>query len=115
VLFSTQTKAPDTHLPMANLVVSRQSPYETHGFSLQDLPQKQRQFLDGGMTTWLQKQRARWSPRFALGTRVTVDGTAGYTVAGYDYAGRRYRVLKVVADPPSRSDVMAGESAVILE
>ena len=64
--------------------------------------------------SWLQRQKSRWSPRIAIGTAVTVGGVSGYTVQGYDYAGKRYRCVKDIPDPPSRSDVMAAESQVVV-
>lgn len=66
--------------------------------------------------SWLAKWEAKWpkEDRLAIGTAVTYGNVSGYTIQGYDFANRRYRILKVVADPPSRSDLTVGEGEVII-
>lgn len=65
---------------------------------------------------WLAKWTAKWpkEDRLPLGTAVTFGNVSGYTIQGYDFANRRYRILKVVVDPPSRDDRFVGESQVIV-
>jgi hypothetical protein len=65
---------------------------------------------------WTAKWEQRWpkEDRFALGTVVAVSGYSGgnFTIVGYDFAGRRYRVLRIIPDPPSRTDIMVDPSLV---
>ena len=60
--------------------------------------------------TWLQRQQSRWTPPLAIGALVTVSGNGGYTIAGYDYATRKYRVTKPA---PGAVDTVVDPSVVV--